>query len=179
MFGSRESGRPGFTTPYSQNLVPSRLEAFLAGREPGATQTVEWETAANPLSLSIAGYLGEELPPLEYVSLVRAVVFRGDQVLVMRNADGAHFLPGGQREGGETLVETLGREVLGEAGWTLDVGEMLGFLHLHHLGPEPEKYRYPYPDFAHVVFLAEAKELGAVLAGRLFLDAAVRLRRGD
>jgi 8-oxo-dGTP pyrophosphatase MutT (NUDIX family) len=161
--------------------------------------------AASPIPLRIAGYLSEELPPLEYVTSVRGVVFREDRVLVMRNRDEVHVLPGGRREGGETLIETLEREVLEEAGWTLEVREMLGFLHLHHLGPKPvgspQGFPYLYPDFTQVVFLADAldyrpearfpddyeveaalrtvagaREPGAVLAGRLFLEEAIRLR---
>jgi 8-oxo-dGTP pyrophosphatase MutT (NUDIX family) len=145
------------------------------------------------------------MPPLEYVTSVRGVVFRGNRVLVMRNRDEVHILPGGRREDGETLVETLVREVLEEAGWTLKVKEVLGFLHLRHLGPKPvgshQGFPYLYPDFVHVVFLSdavehrpkaripddyefeaafrtvsEAKALGVVLAGRLFLEEALRLR---
>jgi len=185
--------------------MPSDLDAFLARHEADAVQIVAWGTAASPIPLRIAGYLSEELPPLEYVTSVRGVVFRGNRVLVMRNRDEVHVLPGGQREGGETLVETLQREVLEEAGWTVEVGGMLGFLHLRHLGPKPPGslpgFPYLYPDFAQVVFLAgaadhrpearlpddyeveaafctvsEAKALGAVLAGKLFLEEAVRLR---
>jgi 8-oxo-dGTP pyrophosphatase MutT (NUDIX family) len=191
----------------SQGLMPSELDHFLARYRPNAVQTVEWGTAASPVPLRIAGYLGKEFPPLEYVTSVRGVVFCEDQVLVMRNNDEIHVLPGGRGEDGEKLVETLKREVLEEAGWTLDVREMLGFLHLHHLGPKPQGsptgFPYLYPDFAQVVFLAdavdhrpearlpddyeveaafrsgsEARELGAVLAGRLFLEEAVRLRSG-
>src|SRR5215204_4568650 len=102
--------------------MPSDLDAFLARHEADAVQIVAWGTAASPIPLRIAGYLSEELPPLEYVTSVRGVVFRGNRVLVMRNRDEVHVLPGGQREGGETLVETLQREVLEEAGWTVEVG---------------------------------------------------------
>ena len=102
------------------------------------------------------------MPPLEYVTSVRGVVFRGNRVLVMRNRDEVHILPGGRREDGETLVETLVREVLEEAGWTLKVKEVLGFLHLRHLGPKPvgshQGFPYLYPDFVHVVFLSDAVE---------------------
>jgi len=185
----------------------SDLDAFLARHEPGGVQTVEWGTAASPIPLRIAGYLSQELPPLEYVASVRGVVFCRDRVLVMRNRDGVHVLPGGQREGDETLVETLQREVLEEAGWTVEVGGMLGFLHLRHLGLKPPDsspgISYLYPDFAQVVFLAEAvdhkpearlpddyefeaafrtapeaRNVGAVLAGRPFLEEALRLRGG-
>jgi 8-oxo-dGTP pyrophosphatase MutT (NUDIX family) len=185
--------------------VPSGLERFLAGHSPGAVQTVEWGTAARPLPLRIAGYLGKELPPLEYVASVRGVVFREDRVLVMRNRVEVHVLPGGRREHDETLIQTLEREVLEEAGWIVDAKDTLGFLHLRHLGPKPPSSGFPdqYPDFAQAVFLAdavayrpearlpddyeveavfrtvsEARELGAVLAGRLFLENAVRLRGG-
>jgi ADP-ribose pyrophosphatase YjhB (NUDIX family) len=185
--------------------VPSELDRFLKGQEPGGIQKVVWGTGTRPVPLRVAGYLSRESPPLEYVTSVRGVVFREDRVLVMRNRDEVHVLPGGQREEGESLAETLGREVLEESGWTLDVKDMLGFLHLRHLGPElpgsPTGIPRLYPDFAQVVFLAEAvdhrpearlpgdyeveaefrtmqeaRDLGAVLAGRLFLEEAARLR---
>lgn len=155
------------------------------------------------MPLSVAGFLGDEVPPLEYVTSARAVVFRDGEVLVMRNLDEAHVLPGGQRERDETLLETVKREVLEEAGWELAVTRTIGFIHLRHLGERPPGFPYLYPDFAQVVYLAEAvhhrpesmvsdgyeiearfrtvteaRKLDLVLAGRLFLDAAVRLRAG-
>jgi 8-oxo-dGTP pyrophosphatase MutT (NUDIX family) len=107
--------------------LPSDLGRFLAGYAPDDVQMVEWGAEGNPGPLRVAGYLSRELPPLPYVTSVRAVVSRGDLVLVMRNRDGVHVLPGGQREPGETLVQTLEREVLEEAGWTIDVRVGSGF----------------------------------------------------
>jgi 8-oxo-dGTP pyrophosphatase MutT (NUDIX family) len=167
----------------------------------------EWGTEGNPVPLRVAAYLSGELPPLPYVTSVRAVVLRGDRVLVMRNRDGVHVLPGGQLEPGETLVQTLEREMLEEAGWTIDVRGRIGFLHFRHLGPRPpgpaQGVPALYPDFAQAVLLAEALafkpearlpgdyeiesafktiaealELGSGLAGRLFLEKANRVRDG-
>ncbi len=70
----------------------------------------------------------------------------------MPNPDSVHVLPGGQREAGETLK----REVLEEAGWEVEAGEMIGCIHFHHLGPRPPGFSHAYPDFMQVVFLAEA-----------------------
>jgi ADP-ribose pyrophosphatase YjhB (NUDIX family) len=187
--------------------LPSDLGRFLAGYAPDDVQMVEWGAEGNPGPLRVAGYLSRELPPLPYVTSVRAVVSRGDLVLVMRNRDGVHILPGGQREPGETLVQTLEREVLEEAGWTIDVRGRIGFLHFRHLGPRPpgpaRGVPALYPDFAQVEFLAEALasrpgarmpgdhelessfktiaealELGSGLARRLFLEEANRVRDG-
>jgi len=119
------------------------------------------------------------------------VVFRGDEVLVMRNPDGVHVLPGGQRE------------VLEEAGWGIEVGQVVGCIHFLHLGPRSPALILPYPEFVQIVFLTEAARYlpRARLQGdyetdaefrpvsearmldlspgiRLFLDAALRLREG-
>lgn len=177
------------------------LEDFLTRHTPLTEETVVWGRGRRATPLLVKSHLGDELPPSEYVTSVRGVVFRDDEVLVMRNPDEVHVLPGGQREAGETLSETLEREVLEEVGWRVSVGEMLGFVHLRHLGPKPPNFSYLYPDFAQVVFVVEAAEhepestvpdgyeveaalrsvpeardLDLSLAGRLFLDAAVRLR---
>jgi len=34
----------------------------------------------------------------------------------------------------------------------------LAFGHFHHLTPKPWSHSYPYPDFLHLIFLAEAEE---------------------
>ena len=64
------------------------------------------------------------------------MVIRGDEV---------HVLPGGRRETGETLAETIEREVWEEAGWQVEVGTVVGFIQFVHLGPRP-------PGFVQVVY---------------------------
>ena len=59
-------------------------------------------------------------------------------------------------EKGESLLETLRREILEETGWTVLSTELLGFMHFHHLGDKPRNYKYPYPDFLWPIYLAEA-----------------------
>ena len=175
------------------------LAAFLARHTPRAEETEVW--GASPLR--IVSYLAGELPPPGYITSVRGLVFRDDAFLVTHNRDGTHGLPGGRREPGETLEETLRREVLEETGWTLAGPRLLGFMHLQHLGPRPPGHRYPYPDFVQPVYLADAAaflpdavlaneyEIGSAFlaigeagtfglraAERLFLDAALKLRAG-
>ena len=94
------------------------------------------------MPLRVAGFLGDEGPPLEYVTSAHAVVFRDGEVLVMRNLDEAHVLPGGQRRWDETFLETVKREVLEEAGWERAVTRTIGFIHLRHLGENPPGVPY-------------------------------------
>jgi 8-oxo-dGTP pyrophosphatase MutT (NUDIX family) len=177
------------------------LAAFLARQTPLAEGTTSWVSGTVPLR--VTWYVGNELPPLEYVNSVHSLVLRGNSVLVLRNRDGSyHIVPGGMREPGESLEATLRREVLEETGWTIDAPRLLGCTHFHHLAPRPPAYVHPYPDFLWVVYVAEAAEHvpGAKLADdyemeavfrpivdvgalaldagqRLYLDAALKARR--
>jgi len=117
-----------------------------------ADEQAEWA----PLRLRVRTYLTTTLPPLDLVSSVRALVIKGDQILVVRDPISVHILPGGRREAGETLMQTLQREVLEETGWTIRAAHLIGLAHFQHLTPKPDDYRYPYPDFLHLVYVATA-----------------------
>ncbi len=112
--------------------------------------------ADGTLPLRVTSYLVDAQPPLSYVTSVRALVFKGDAIVVIRDPTGHHVIPGGRREEGETLAETLQREVLEETGWTLSDWSLLGVMHFRHLAPKPEGYPYPYPDFLQLIYRAEA-----------------------
>jgi ADP-ribose pyrophosphatase YjhB (NUDIX family) len=151
--------------PVTARRVPlsTDLARFLATQTPLASELDVWGEGTLPLR--ITAYWGQEMPPPAYVTSVRAMVFRAGEVLVLRNADGPHVLPGGRREVGESLTATLCRELGEETGWRPCALQPLGFCRLQHLSPRPAAYPYPYPDFCWLIYRAEA---GA-------FDAAARL----
>ena len=140
------------------NVIKEKLMRYVSSGTRLFEARVEWGN----MPLQITYYLGNEPPPVEYVSSVRAIVFRNRSVLVVKQANGhLYILPGGRVEKGESLKETLQREMLEETGWTVSDKKLLGFMHLHHLGVKPENYKYPYPDFLWPIYLAEAGEFSA------------------
>jgi 8-oxo-dGTP pyrophosphatase MutT (NUDIX family) len=131
--------------------------AFLARHTPLAEGVEIWGRPDFRQPLRLTWYCTDEEPPLALVTSVRAIVVRGDEVLVLHEPGGKHaIIPGGRREPGESPEETLRREVLEETGWTLGAIAPLGFLHLRNLGPQPPGHPYPYPDAFQIIRLAEA-----------------------
>ncbi len=131
------------------------LEMFLAGRTPFAFETATWDT----LDLEIRYYASEELPPDHLTTSVRAVVLSSEHVLVIREPTGdEHIAPGGRRRAGESLEDTLRREVLEETCWTVGDLSILAVGHFHITSAVPEDYPYPSPDFVQLVYLTTALE---------------------
>ncbi|GHO49449.1 NUDIX hydrolase [Ktedonospora formicarum] len=133
---------------------------------------VVWSTP-----IRIDSYVNPKLPPraLEYTISVRCVVRRGNEVLVIRDPNGVHLLPGGHRENGETFEETLRREVLEESGWSIQPPlRFLGIRHMQHSVPHPP---YPFPNHLQLVYCAnagnyhpEAREKDGYELGAAFYD---------
>jgi len=136
--------------------MSSNLDIFLAQRKPFFETSVLW--GGGTLPLRECHYFSQELPPLEYITSVRSIVFKEESVLVLGNRDGRHIVPGGRCEANETLEETLHREVREETGWAISVVGLLGFVHFHHLNPKPSGYVHPHPDFIQVVYVSEAQD---------------------
>jgi 8-oxo-dGTP pyrophosphatase MutT (NUDIX family) len=142
----------------TESVHEEELETFLQRHAACDETTTAWKV----LRFHVTSYLSQELPPAGLVSSARCVLLRdgeaggAHEVLVVREQRGAHLLPGGRREPHETVRETAQREVLEETGWTVADMRVLGFVRYHHLTPRPEGYRYPYPDFFHVIFAARA-----------------------
>jgi 8-oxo-dGTP pyrophosphatase MutT (NUDIX family) len=172
--------------------MPSLAE-FLMGHDPQTHEEGLW----GEVRFHLASYLCVRLPPLELITSARAVLLRAGQVMVVRDPGSVHVLPGGRRQVGESLEQTLRRELLEETGWATGELHLLGVRHFRQQGGTPAAH--PFPDFFQVVFVAhagsfhpEAREVGSYELGaafqplsdvrrlallpneRLFLDAALR-----
>ena len=131
------------------------LTKYLADLEPLVTDSAVWGNGRLPLTITY--YLSSNLPPLAYVTSVRAVVFRAGEVLTVLDPSGEYYLaPGGRCETGESVEETLNREVLEETGWTVQNPALLSIIHFQHLSPKPDDYPHPHPDFLQLVYVAQA-----------------------
>lgn len=113
--------------------MDAELDLFPARCSPVVFEAVVW---GERMRLRATVYLAKGAPPLRYVTSVRAIVLHGGSVLVQQDRDSRHVLPGGRREGNESLQATLRREIGEETGWSLGWVEPLGFTHFLHLDPK-------------------------------------------
>jgi 8-oxo-dGTP pyrophosphatase MutT (NUDIX family) len=133
------------------------LKIFLARLVPKIREVVIW----GDLRFNVTSYVCNGLPPLEYITSVRAIVCTHQDVLLVRDPESVHIQPGGRREEGESLEQTLRREVLEETGWIIESPQLLGIKHFCHLTPRPIDYPYPYPDFLQMIYSARPERYSA------------------
>ena len=87
--------RPGLRRPEQD----AELAAYLARHPAGAEESAAWG-ADRSMLLRVTAHLTDEPPPTAFVSSVRALLFRGEEVMVLSNRDTpAYVVPGGRREG--------------------------------------------------------------------------------
>jgi ADP-ribose pyrophosphatase YjhB (NUDIX family) len=130
------------------------LRAFHRERTPAVVDQVRW--AEKDLPLQIVCYRDTTVPPIAYISSVRCVLLRDSDVMVQRDRTTTHILPGGRREGDESVEAALRREVREETGWAITAPRLLGFMHFHDPNPAPPGHPYPHPDFLQMVYTARA-----------------------
>ena len=132
---------------------------FLEGKTAVSSQPLTWQWHNHPLKMNQQIYLGHDLPPDALSSSVRAILLRENEVMVIRNHQNEPYLiPGGRREPGETILETLRRELLEETGWSVRETAVIATYHFQHLAPKPPDYKYPYPHFFWPIFVAQADQ---------------------
>ena len=88
-----------------------------------------------------------EIPPLDLISNVNLVPFKGDRWLILRLQTGEWEVPGGTLEPGESYSEAINRELIEEAGARLITFEPLGAWHCFSTAPKPYRPYLPHPEF--------------------------------
>jgi ADP-ribose pyrophosphatase YjhB (NUDIX family) len=119
-----------------------------------------WEETWEGVPLAFRVGLAAEPPPPEALGSVRAVVLRGESVLLVR-AGTPMLTVGGRPEPGESPLEALEREVAEETGWRAAPIGVIGFIHARHLDGQRPAWGRPAPHFIDAVYAAEALELDA------------------
>jgi ADP-ribose pyrophosphatase YjhB (NUDIX family) len=141
----------------SKTWMEPELAAFLNSLHANFADTIVWGNGA--IRLDLKGYLDIQSPPDRFVLAGRAMVVRGNEVLLVETPYGNHILPGGRRENGETTEDAVQREVLEETGWVVNNLTPFAVLHLQYQTPMPQNVgRVIYPDFIWHVFIAEPSE---------------------
>ncbi len=141
-----------------QELNGEGLEAFLARHPSFGGWREEWDG----VPLEFRTCISDELPPRAFVGSVRAIVLRDEEVLLV-HASVPILSVGGRCKAGETIEQTLFREVAEETGWKVSPVGVIGFIHCRHLDEQRPDWGRPAPDFIDPLFAVVVEVFDAKL----------------
>ena len=102
-----------------------------------------------------------QIPPLDRISNVNLVPFKGDRWLILRLQTGEWEVPGGTLEPGESYSDTIRRELMEEAGARLITFEPFGAWHCFSTAPKPYRPHLPHPEFYRLVGYGAVEIIGS------------------
>jgi ADP-ribose pyrophosphatase YjhB (NUDIX family) len=106
----------------------------------------------------VSEVLSSTLPPVKDITTVFGLVTYKKKMLLAHLYRGWD-LPGGHVEAGESLEETLEREVFEETKIRVEKPTLIGYQWMEVLAEKPSGYQYPYPISYQVHYHAEVKEI--------------------
>lgn len=134
-------------------MSPNRIGSSFELGYPALAEERQWG------AISIDFHLGL-MPSDALISNVNLVPFCGDQVVVLRLADGRAQIPGGTREPGEAWMDTLRRELNEEAGAVLTSFMHIGAWRWTSSSGRPYRPHLPYPTAYRVVGYGDVEITG-------------------
>jgi 8-oxo-dGTP pyrophosphatase MutT (NUDIX family) len=123
-----------------------------------------WREKWIGVPLEFRTFLADELPPRAYIGSVRAIVLCHDKVLLVRSSPPILSV-GGRCKDGESVEETLLREVGEESGWVAIPIGVIGFIHCRHLDAQRPDWGRPAPDFVDPIFAMAALRYDPAMLG--------------
>ena len=102
-----------------------------------------------------------EIPPLNLISNVNLVPFKGDRWLILQLQTGEWEVPGGTLEPGESYSDAISRELIEEAGARLITFEPLGTWHCFSTAPKSYRPHLPHPEFYRLVGYGAVEIVGS------------------
>ncbi len=97
------------------------------------------------------------IPDKAMIQSVNIVPFIGNRCVVVEEEDGRLTLPGGTRESDESLLATVQREAVEEAGAELDSIAPLGYWTCHSERSTPWRVHLAHPDYLRLVLIADVR----------------------
>jgi 8-oxo-dGTP diphosphatase len=128
------------------------IDHTLAERYPDLSRPVRWRNTALTGCRLVTG-----APDPSCLQSVNMVPFMDDRVLVIALASGHIMLPGGTREHGESLLETITREMREETGFTIRSCHPFAMLECVSYDDQPWRDHLPHPEFERLVCFGEVE----------------------
>lgn len=127
----------------------------LAASYPDLVRGVRWRNTA------LTGcHLLEGAPDPASLQSVNMVPFAGEAVIVIAMEGGHIMLPGGTRERGESLFQTISREMREETGYGIDSCHPFAVLECISYDERPWRDFLPHPEFGRLVCFGHVHRVG-------------------